>query len=593
MGGGDYNLQSLPPCMGEATLWCARQSALNRLSKLKQLLVFLLADPRRALELLLATGLVHLLGLVGTVFVILVFNYYLPYGVDTTLVTLALGALIAACAEWGFRAARVNLSAGLSGGPNRGLGAAVFDQLANGNLALLERLPSAARQESMRSLDASSKASSPAALGALLDVPFGFLYLLALALLSPWLGLIVLLCLLAGTVLIAAARQGLRRGHAALLREEVQMRAAFTNTIAGQETIRLFGAADTLSGKWRGLWSRVLDLRDALYVRQESIQNACALLLALQNVAVISVGATMAYAGSLSMGALVGANMLAARALAPLLRLLQTMDTYTEADQSRLRIEELLRMPREAAQGTALKQFAGRLELSDVAFLYPGSNTPLFERLSLIIPPGSLVAVVGPNGSGKTTLAQLLAGLRPPVRGQILVDGVGLSQLAPRWWRQQLVYLAQEPTFLEGSIRENILLGRSDASAEQLSSAIHDSGLAAWLHQSPQGLDAPVADGGARLAVGIRKRLSLARALLVGGRLVVADEPTAGLDAAGRLAHLSALHTLHTRGATVIVVTEDPQILQAANIMIDLGSKPVPRVVFAPQTNQSHGNSQA
>jgi len=559
----------------------------------RQLLTFLLADPRRALELLLATGLVHLLGLVGTVFVILVFNYYLPYGIDTTLVTLALGALIAAAAEWGIRAARVNLCAGLSGTPNRVLGEAVFGQLANAQFSLLERLPLAARQESMRSLDAGSKASSPAALVALLDVPFGFLYLLALALLSPWLGLIVLFGLLAGALLSVTARHGLRRGHAALLREELQMRAAFTNTIAGQETIRLFGVADTLAGKWRVLWSRVLDLRDALYVRQESIQNACALLLALQNVAVISVGASMAYAGSLSVGALVGANMLAARALALPLRLLQTMDTYTEADQSRLRIGELLRLPREGVQGSGLKQFAGRLELSDIAFLYPGSNAPLFERLSLIVPPGSLVAVVGPNGSGKSTLAQLLAGLRPPVRGQILVDGVGLSQLSPRWWRQQLVYLAQEPTFLEGSIRENILLGRPDATAEQLSAAIHDSGLEAWLNQSPEGLDALVAEDGARLALGIRKRLSLARALLVGGRLVLADEPTAGLDAAGRLAHLSALHALHSRGATVIVVTEDPQILLAANIMIDLGSKPVPRLVFAPQTNQSHGISQA
>lgn len=543
------------------------------------------------MELLLATGLIHLFGLVGTVFVILVFNYFLPYGVDTTLVTLAGGALIAACAEWGFRTARANICAGLAGRPNRVLGTAVFDQLANSKLSQLERLSSAARQESMRSLDAGSKASSPAALGALLDVPFGFLYLLALATLSHWLGLIVILCLLVGAVLSFAARQGLRRTHAALLQEEVQMRAAFTNTIVGQETIRLFGAADALSGKWRGLWARVLNLRDALYVRQESIQSACALLLALQNVAIISIGATMAYAGSLSLGALVGANMLAARALAPLLRMLQTMDVYTEADQSRLRIAELLRLPREIAQGSMLKQFSGNLELSDIAFFYPGSNTPLFEHLSLIIPCGSLVAVVGPNGSGKTSLAQLIAGLRSPVRGQILADGVGLSQLMPRWWSQQLVYLPQEPTFLEGSIRENILLGRTDADAEQLSKAINDSDLAAWLHQSPQGLDTPVLDGGASLAVGIRKRLSLARALLVGGRLVVADEPTAGLDAAGRLLHLSALHSLHTHGATVIVIAEDPQILQAANIMIDLRSKPVPRLVFAPQTNHIHGTS--
>ena len=542
---------------------------------MKHLLALLRDEPRRALELLLATGLIHLLALVGTVFVILVFNYYLPYGIDTTLATLALGALIAACAEWGFRTARVKLCAGLAFALNREIGAAVFERLTNGNLALLERLPAALRHESMRSLDSGAKASSPAALGALLDLPFALAYLVVLALLSPWLGLIALLGALVGAVLTLRAREGLRREQTVLLQEEVRMRAAFTNTIVGQETIRTFGAADALLGKWQTLWSRVLDLRDRLYARQESLQSGSALLLATQNVAIISVGAVLAFAGNLSVGALVGANMLAARALAPLLRLLQTMEVFTEADQSRLRIEELLRLPRDAAPATALKQFAGRIELSDLAFFYPGANTPLFERLSVSIPSGSLVVIAGPNGSGKTTLAQLLT---------------GLSQLALPWWRQQLIYLAQEPSFLDGSLRENILLARPDASPEQLAAALQDSGLAPWLAQSPQGLDTPVLDGGARLAVGVRKRLSLARALLVGGRLVIADEPFAGLDATGRATHLETLNALRARGATLIIVTDDPLILQVATILIDLGPKPLPRVVFAAQESQANQN---
>ena len=557
---------------------------------MKYFIFLLRTEPLRALELLFASGLIHLLALTGTVFVILVFNYDLPYGIDATLGTLALGALIAACAEWGFRSARVRLCTGLALAPNRDIGAVVFERLTSANLALLENLPAALRQESMRSLDSAAKASSPAALTALLDVPFALAYLLVLALLSPWLGLITLTGLLAGVVLVLAARGGLRRGQMGLLQEEVQMRAAFVNTMVGQETIRTFGAANSLVKKWQLLWSNVLDLRDRLYARQESLQSSSALLLAVQNVTLISVGSVLAFSGNLSVGALVGANMLAARALAPLLRLLQTMELYTEADQSRLRIEELLRLPREAAQGTALKQFSGRLELSDVVFHYSGSNTPLFERLSVAIPAGSLVVIVGPNGSGKTTLAQLLSGLRQPLRGQILVDGIGLSQLALPWWRQQLIYLAQEPSFLDGSIRENLLLARPDASPEQLAAVLQDSDLAPWLARSPQGLDTPVVDAGARLAVGVRKRLSLARALLVGGRLVIADDPLAGLDAAGRTTHLATFSALRARGATVIIITDDPQILQVADIMIDLGPKPLPHVVFAPPSNQSKQN---
>lgn len=245
-------------------------------------------------------------------------------------------------------------------------------------------------------------------------------------------------------------------------------------------------------------------------------------------IAIVGVGATLVVAGELDVGVLIGANILAGKAMGPISRLALMHEQLTKAAQAMKTYAEFSRLPMERQAGTALKEYQGGIALEDLAFSHPGNNTPLFESVNLRLNPGMVLAVNGSNGSGKTTLARLFVGLLSPTRGQILADGVDLQQLAAPWWRDQLTYLPQEPKFIAGTLRDNLLLGREDLNDEDINQALETAGLKSFLDQKPAGLETNISETGKQLSLGVRRRLALARALLKNGRLVVFDEPPRG-----------------------------------------------------------------
>jgi len=267
-------------------------------------------------------------------------------------------------------------------------------------------------------------------------------------------------------------------------------------------------------------------------------------------------------------------------------------DQLARAGLALAELKEFLRIPLEPNKGTALRSYSGRLELRDVAFAFPGSTGPLFESLNLRLPPGSLTVFFGRNGSGKTTLARLLAGVLEPMRGEVLVDGITLRQTAPDWWRTQLSYLPQEPTFLRGTLRENVLLAVGDGPQPDFDDVVRRAGLGRFLAGLKDGPETRIDDAGRTLPVGVRRRIALARAMVTSGRLALFDEPYEGLDEDGIQAVGSAMQDLRRRGATVIVFTHDPSPFARANFLVNLNAKPVPEIragVPLPQSAPTPG----
>jgi ATP-binding cassette subfamily B (MDR/TAP) protein 8 len=175
----------------------------------------------------------------------------------------------------------------------------------------------------------------------------------------------------------------------------------------------------------------------------------------------------------------------------------------------------------------------GDLELRNIHFRYPTRpDQPVLNGLSLRIPPGRVVALVGPSGGGKSTVAALLERFYDCDQGVISVDGVDIRQLDPKWLRGRLIgYINQEPVLFATSIMENIRYGMPEATDEQVVAAARAANADGFINGFPEGYATVLGERGVTVSGGQRQRIAIARALLKNPTVLILDEATSALDA--------------------------------------------------------------
>lgn len=557
---------------------------------MNELLKRLKAYPLVTAELLGASLFANVLALATPLFVIQVLNRYVAHGVTSSLVTLVVGVIAAIIFEVAFRQIRLTLADALSRPFDRVLSARAYAVLTGARADALAQLSPGQKREAAAAPDAVQQAYSAPNIAAYLDFPFAFIFLIALFMLSAPLALIALVFVVIVVVMGIISLKAMKAPTERMQGHLTDRQGLLDSALSDADTVRAFTAQDHLRTRWSKVLDALESTRTQLAQRQGGQQNLTGGVQALMSTAIISVGGVLVVSGNLDVGLLIGANILAARTLGPILRVTQSAGAIAKANSAAQIVESFSRLPLEPSEGSALGTYMGGIEFKDVGFAHPGQPTPLFESLSMILAPGALFVVAGANGAGKTTLARLVVGLIRPSRGQILVDGVDLSQVAPEWWRRQVIYLPQEPSFINGTVRENILAFNPALDEKGLNTVIRDAGLEKFFATSQQGFDMKLQAGGRDLPVGIRRRLGLARALSVGGKLVVMDEPTEGLDAEGAQQIGRVMNELSKRGCTIIALSHDPNIIKGAPVILDLNSKPIPKLV---QIKPSKGKASA
>ncbi|MEH1014135.1 thiol reductant ABC exporter subunit CydC [Micromonospora sp. CPCC 206060] len=216
--------------------------------------------------------------------------------------------------------------------------------------------------------------------------------------------------------------------------------------------------------------------------------------------------------------------------------------------------------------------------LDEVVVRYREGVPPALDRVSLDLPPGSRVAVVGTSGAGKSTLLGVLTGAVRPTAGRVTVDGVELADLPAGHLPRAVGGLLADAHVFHASVRENLLLGRSDAGVDDLDRAVTAAGLHDWVRQQPAGWDTMVGEEGGQLSGGQRQRLALARALLAEPALLLLDEPTEGLDPAAADAVLdSALAAVPARHSVLLVTHRLPGLAGFDEILVLDGGRVVQR----------------
>ncbi|MCF4006375.1 ATP-binding cassette domain-containing protein [Corynebacterium uropygiale] len=213
---------------------------------------------------------------------------------------------------------------------------------------------------------------------------------------------------------------------------------------------------------------------------------------------------------------------------------------------------------------------APELRLRGVSFSYPGAAETALSVLDMEVAPGEFLAITGRSGVGKSTLAHLLSGELRPSSGEILIGGEGAS---PSMMRDLSAVVAQRTWLFADSIRGNLSLSRPDASEEELWEALRQARLDEEVRSFPEGLDTRIGEGGAGLSGGQAQRLSLARALVSGRRLLILDEPSAHIDRDSEAALMDSLRDL--RGShTIVMVTHRTETLRSCDRVVRLSSEP-------------------
>jgi len=528
------------------------------------------ARPVLVAELSVATACLNLLALADTIYTMILLRRYIAHGFDGTLALLTVGVLVAVGLQWLLASVRRVLTQGLGPERDQALAADVLTALAGAEMGALHGVPREETALAAADLGEVQASCDAQAVCALLDAPFALLFTASVFFLSPVLAGVVLLGL---AVTVVAGRAGVRAvaGQArAQARAKGEARAALAQAFACADTVRVFRGLELCRDAFVAAQERVLGLgragQQARGVSQAMVLGAGVLV----RVALYAVGARLVVDGSLSVAGLIGAAIMGSYALSRAAGGVQVYQLTVQAAQAMERLEALGALPREASGGQRPEAFAGGLELRGVTFSFGGPA--LFSGLDLTLPPGGVLVVRGPNGAGKTTLLRLLGGLLRPTAGTLLADGRPLAGLDPAWWRAQLAWLPQEPFFLPGTVRQNIELAAPGLDPAVLRDVVRRAGLERFLDTSEQGVETPVADAGRTLPVGIRKRLALARALAAPGRLVLLDEPTAGMDASGAQAVYEAMNAMARQGRTLVVVSADPNIVKGAALVLDLGA---------------------
>ncbi|MBP8144872.1 type I secretion system permease/ATPase [Pseudorhodoferax sp.] len=530
------------------------------------------------LAALLSNVLLLVTGLVTAV----IFDKVIPHAATTTLWTLAIGAFIALAFDLFARQLRSHLIDLAGRKTDLLIGSRLFRQTLG---VRMEHKPESAGAYAhyLGQIELVRDFFSSAVLGALTDLPFVLLFIAMTFVIAGPLGWV--LCIAVPCILGLAVwlQLRLRRAVQTHLNEYADLQGTLVEAVEGLEDLKTSGAQGRFIRRYEA--TTAVAAETSLRTRSAMALSNNLTMTAQQGITLVMLiwGVYLIQDGLLSSGALVGAVMFASRALAPLSSLVGLATRYQGARAAMISIDELMRRPqeREARRNyVALGAGKGRLKLADVGFAYPlpkgvaGNAPKVLRGVNLVVEPGERVAVLGRIGSGKSTILRLLAGLYQPVEGSVDVDGIDLRQVDPAEFRARVGFVSQEPRLFNGTLRDNVSMGRPEVDALRLAEVARLTGLDRLVSGHPQGWDLGVGEMGGLLSGGQRQLVALARALVHRPQILLMDEPTSSMDAQSELAFLRQLKdAVSTSDGSLVVVTHRPAVLELVQriVVVDGG----------------------
>ncbi len=529
-------------------------------------------------NVLLASLLVQLCALVAPIFVQITIDKVLVHKGYSTLTMVAVGLAVLGLFQVLLQFVRSYILAHTTSRIDVELGARLFEHILRLPLGYFETRAAGQTIERARELETVRAFLTGQALTAAIDIPFTILFVAVLFVYSPTLATIVVLSLPAYVAIAVVLRPILRDQTIERFNRGALSNQFMIESIIGIQTVKALAIEPLLRLQWEDRLAAYVRTSFSVVVLAGLGQNAIQYVSKLTTALVLFFGAYAVINGEMTVGSLIAFNMIMGQVTGPILRLSQLWQDFQQVKVSIDRLGDILNAAPEARGGglTYLPTIKGRITVSNVTFRYGPASPEILKDVSLDIPAGQVVGIVGPSGSGKSTFTKLLQRMYLPEKGQIFIDGTDIAQVDPASLRRQIGVVLQENLLFNRTVFDNIALGNPGMSRAQAAAIARLAGADAFIAKLPLGYDTVIEERGANLSGGQRQRLAIARALATNPRILIFDEATSALDyeserviqenmrriVQGRTVLVIAHRLAAVRGCDRIVAVEDGRIIE-------------------------------
>jgi subfamily B ATP-binding cassette protein MsbA len=351
------------------------------------------------------------------------------------------------------------------------------------------------------------------------------------------------------------------------IRAEVTGR--LTESLGGIRIIKGFHAGEKEGEIFEAGVLRIFDNVKKTLTTSTLVTSLGTFFMGIGGVLVLGYGSRQMLQGDLTPGDLFSFTLFLGYLIAPVIQMANIGTQMTEAFAGLDRTAELLSWEREdddPARTVTMPPIDGRLTFEEVHFRYEVEK-PVLKGVSFEAEPGTVVALVGSSGSGKSTMAGLAATFLDPDEGRVMVDDVDLRNVRLSTYRDQLGLVLQNDFLFDGTIRENLLFARGDATDSELEEAAFRAHVTEFTDRFPDGLDTVIGERGVKLSGGQRQRVTIARAILANPRILILDEATSSLDTESEMLIQDSLQML-LKGRTTLVIAHRLSTIQRADLIL-------------------------
>ncbi|WP_184090639.1 type I secretion system permease/ATPase [Afipia massiliensis] len=515
----------------------------------------------------LAALLVNMLALAAPLFTMNVYDRVVPNGAIPSLVALAVGLGLAIVFDFIIRIVRSRIIDLTGKKIDVVLAANIFEHILAVKMANRPTSVGILANQ-MRDFDSVREFFTSGTVVAATDLIFAVIFIGVLFVIAgplAWIPLLMLPIVIATGFIL---QRPLDRAMKRLQAESAARHGVLIESLSGIETVRATGAESRMQTAWERSVAATARSGEDVHFWSSLALTISSSAQQITSMLLVVIGVFLILDGKITMGALIAANMLSGRVLAPISSLASVITRATQTISALRSIDRLMSLERERPPGRAYvtrKIQKGAVSFENVSFRYPGTKENALEKISFKIAPGERVAIIGRVGSGKTTVGRLLAGFYDPLEGSIAIDGIDSRQYDPADLRAGVGFVMQDTDLFFGKLRDNITLGKPSATDEEVIEVARLSGVEQFIAGHPLGYDMPIAEGGRSLSGGQKQAIGLARAMIRKPKIIFMDEPTAHFDVRSEAEFLDRLKSIAMSDMTIIVSTHRPSLLTLVN----------------------------